>query len=107
MFVRALELTLKVEKKADLIKRAKNDIVPMLNKQRGFTDILALEGQVELNKAIILTFWHTALDAERYEREMFPTIKQILDPYLLTHPITKVFTVEEVISEKFTHTRAA
>jgi heme-degrading monooxygenase HmoA len=107
MFVRVLELALKVEKKPDLIKRAKNDIVPILHKQRGFVDILALEGSVELNRALIVTFWHTALDAERYEKEMFATIKQILEPFLLVPPAIKMFTVEETISEKFTQAMAA
>jgi len=100
MFARTLELTVKAEKKPELIKKAKAEILPVLHKQIGFVQVFALENEVELNKAFIVTLWHTKMDAERYERETFPKIKQILEPYLVVPPVTKFYTVEETISER-------
>jgi heme-degrading monooxygenase HmoA len=107
MFARTLELTIKVEKKPELIKKTKNEILPILHKQVGFVEILALENEVEMNKCIVLSFWHTRVDAERYERDTFPKIKQLLEPFVVAPPIVKTFNVEETVSEKFTQTMAA
>ncbi|HEY1272709.1 MAG TPA: hypothetical protein VGF08_12015 [Terriglobales bacterium] len=107
MFARALELTLKVEKKQELIRKAKADILPILHKQQGFADILALENEIELTKVLVITLWHTKLDAERYARDMFPKIKEMFEPFLMVPPGVKVYTVEETISRKLIETVAA
>ena len=100
MFARTLELTVKAEKKPEFIKKAKAEILPVLYKQVGFVQIFALENEVELNKAFIVTLWHTKMDAERYEREIFPKIKQIMEPFLVVPPVVKFYGVEETISER-------
>jgi hypothetical protein len=107
MFARTLELTVKAEKKPELIKKAKLEILPVLYKQIGFVQIFALENEVELNKAFIVTLWYTKMDAERYEREVFPKIKQILDPFMAVPPVVKFYGVEETISERLISTVAA
>jgi len=107
MYTRMLELTVKGDKKTELFNRIKVDILPILNKQKGFVEILALESHVELNKVMFLSFWHTTLDAERYQDETFPKVKKVFEPFLNAAPIVKVFTVEETLSEKFTHLMAA
>lgn len=107
MFARVLELTVKAEKKPDFIKKTKVEVVPILNKQKGFVEILALENEIELTKALVITLWQTKLDAERYEKETFPKVKQILEPFLAVPPFVRLFNVEETISEKMIHMVAA
>lgn len=107
MFARTLELTVKAEKKPEFIKKAKVEILPVLYKQIGFVQIFALENEVELNKAFIVTLWYTKMDAERYDREVFPKIKQILEPFLMVAPVVKFYGVEETISERMISTVAA
>jgi hypothetical protein len=107
MFARTLELTVKAEKKPELIKKAKVEILPVLYKQLGFVQVFALENEVELNKAFIVTLWYTKMDAERYEREIFPKIKQVLEPFLVVPPVVKFYAVEETISERMISTVAA
>lgn len=107
MFARTLELTIKSEKKPEFIKKAKVEILPILYNQPGFVQIFALENEVELNKTFIVTFWYTRLDAERYERDSFPKIKQILEPFLVVPPVVKFYGVEEAISERLISTVAA
>ena len=100
MFARTLELTVKAEKKPEMIQTAKAEVLPILHKQIGFVQVVALENEVELNKAFVMTLWHTKVDAERYERDTFPKIKQILEPFLMVPPVTKFYTVEESLSER-------
>ena len=107
MFARVIELTVKADKKPDLIKKTKVEILSILNKQAGFVEILALESPIDLTKIMMLSFWHTTLDAERYQEDTFPKVKQVLEPFLAAPPVIKVFMVEETLSEKFTHMMAA
>jgi len=107
MFARLLELNIRVEKKQDLLKKMKEEILPILKKQPGYVDILALENEFEPNKPFVTTFWHTKQDIERYERETFPKVKQLLEPFLYVPPVVKFCKVEETITEKWLETVAA
>ncbi len=107
MFARTLELTVKVGKKPELIKWVKSEIMPILDQQMGFLSIFAFENDVELTKVLVTTFWHTKLDEERYEKETFPKIKQILEPFLMAPPVVKTYRVEEAISRRLIETVAA
>ena len=107
MFARTLELTVKVEKKPDFIKKVKAEILPVLHRQVGFVQMLAFENEIELNKALVVRLWYTQADAERYEKQTFPKIKQILEPFLVTAPVMKVYKVEETISDKLIHADVA
>jgi hypothetical protein len=107
MFARTLELTVKAEKKPELIKTAKVEILPVLDKQVGLVQIFALENEVGLNKAFLVTLWHTKMDAECYERDTFPKIKKIMEPFLVVPPVVKFYRLEERISERLISTIAA
>ncbi len=107
MFARFLELNIKVEKKLELLKKMKEEIRPILKKQPGYVDILALENEFEPNKPFVVTFWHTKADIERYEKDTFPKVKQILEPFLYVPPVVKFCHVEETITEKWLETVAA
>ena len=66
-----------------------------------------LENEFEPNKPFVVTFWHTKMDIERYEKETFPKVKQILEPFLYVPPVVRFCKVEETISEKLLETVAA
>jgi hypothetical protein len=85
----------------------KDDVMPILKKQVGFLDILPLFPEVKNEKAIHITLWVEKRDAERYEREVFPRVEEILKP-LLTTPITwKLYNVETTLCEHFVNALAA
>jgi heme-degrading monooxygenase HmoA len=107
MFARFLELNIRIEKKPELLRKMKEEILPILHKQVGYVHILALENEFEPNKPFVVTFWHTKMDIERYERETFPKVKQILEPFLYVPPVVKFCKVEETISEKLLENVAA
>ena len=107
MFARMLELVVKPEKKPELFKRVKEEILPILNRYEGFVDILAFENEAEPTKAVTITLWHTKANAERYEREFFPKVKQIVEPYLMVPVTVKYFKLETTISNRLLSTVAA
>src|SRR5260370_25780646 len=82
MFARIVEFIPKVEKKEELIKVVRNEVLPILKKQPGFLEILPFLPESTTEKAITVTLWAEKRDPERYEREMYPRVAEIVKPYL-------------------------
>ena len=107
MFARIVEFIPKLEKKEELVKVIRNEVLPILKKQTGFMEVLPFFPETKTEKVIAITLWMEKRDAERYEREAFPKIEEILQPYLTT-PITfKAYTVETTLCEHFVQALAA
>ena len=107
MFARILEFVPKFEKKEELVKTVRNEILPILKKQPGFLELLPFVPEIRNEKVINITLWMEKKDAERYEREVFPRVEEILQPYLTT-PITwKMYMVETTLCEHFVNALAA
>jgi hypothetical protein len=107
MFARLLELNIHIEKKPELLRKVKEEIVPILKKQVGYMDVLALENEFEPQKPFVITFWHTKLDIERYERDAYPRVRTILEPFLYVPPVVKFCKVEETLTGKMIEAVAA
>jgi quinol monooxygenase YgiN len=107
MFARIVEFIPKLEKKEELVKVIRNEVLPILNKQNGFMEFLPFFPETKTEKVIAITLWTEKRNAERYEREVFPKVEEILKPYLTT-PITyKLYNVETTLCEHFVHALAA
>jgi heme-degrading monooxygenase HmoA len=101
MFARFVEFIPKFEKKEEFIKVVRKEVVPILKKQPGFLEILPFLPQTTNEKTVVITLWFEKRDAERYEREVYPKVEEIVKPYLTT-PITfKHYTVETSICPNF------
>jgi len=102
MFARILEFGVQLEKKAEFIKVIKNEVLPILKKQVGFLEILPFfpEKAVE-NTAVNISFWATKADAERYQKEIYPRVYEILKPFLITPVTTKLVVLETTLCEHF------
>jgi len=107
MFARILEFTLQMEKKEEFVKVVKNQLLPLLKKQPGFLDILPLVPEQKDEKIIAISLWTEKRDLERYERNIYPEIQQIMKPCLLTPVEVKPYTVETTLCEHFVHALAA
>jgi hypothetical protein len=107
MYARIVEFVPRHELKDEFIKKMKNEVLPILKKQVGFLDILALFPEMKNEKAVHITLWMEKKDAERYEREVFPRIEDIVRPFLTT-PITwRLYNVETTLCEHFVNALAA
>jgi|SRR6516225_6929729 heme-degrading monooxygenase HmoA len=99
MFARMLEFNVKPGKKAEFINKIETEVLPILKKQPGFIDVLALEGETEKVNVFAISLWHDKSDAERYLTNVYPKVKELFTPYLLTPPVVKFYTVNPKLSE--------
>ena len=101
MFARVLEFVPKIEKKEDFIRVVKNEVLPILKKQHGFLDVLPLFPEITHEKMIMISLWHEKKDAERYHREWFPRVEEIVKPFLTTPIAFQLYMVETTVCEHF------
>ena len=107
MFARIVEFIPKLEKKEELVKVIRNEILPILKKQAGFMELLPFFPETKNEKVVAISLWTEKRNAERYEREVFPRVEELLKPYLTT-PITyKAYNVETTLCEHFVQALAA
>jgi heme-degrading monooxygenase HmoA len=107
MFARILEFTPKMEKKDEFVKVVKAEILPILKKQPGFLEILPLFPETKNEKVITISLWAEKRDLEKYERDAYPKVEEILKPFLLTPITVKPYMVETVLCEHFVNALAA
>ncbi len=108
MFARILDCEVKLEKKEEFVKVIKNEVLPILKKQTGFLEILPLfPEKMREEKVIAISLWTTKADAERYEREFYPKVLNILKPFLTTPVNVNYFKLETTLCEHFVEALAA
>ena len=93
MFTRIVECHVKPEKKDELESRLRNEVLSTLQKQPGFVDLIALESEEESERLLSISFWSTKQDAERYRREEYPRILEMLKPLIKRDPKVDAFNV--------------
>jgi len=101
MFARIVEFIPKVEKKEDLIKVVRNEVLPILQKQPGFLEILPFVPEPSTEKIFVVTLWAEKFDAERYDKNAYPKVAEIVKPYLTTPITIKHYTVETSVCPHF------
>jgi quinol monooxygenase YgiN len=101
MFARILEITPKFEKKEELIKTIRQEILPILKNQPGFLEVLPFVPEIAKEKMVAITLWNEKRDAEKYVNEVFPKVEQILQPFLSVPVTVKTYTVETTLCRHF------
>ncbi len=108
MFARILDCEVKLEKKEEFVKIIKNEVLPILKKQTGFLEVLPFfPEKMRDDKVIAVTLWTTKADAERYEREFYPKVLDILKPFLTAPVKVNYYKLETVLCEHFVQALAA
>ena len=102
MFARFLEMTVKPEKKPELFKKIREEVVPILRKHSGFIEIIPLEVETEPTKVHLMSIWHNKLDAEKYEHDSFAKVKAMYEPFLTMPIVVRLCNVDETIFRKVT-----
>ena len=101
MFARVLEFVPKMEKKEELIRLVKNEVLPILKKQPGFVEILPFDPETKNEKVLTLTLWTDKKEFERYEKEWFTKVEEMIKPYLNTPLVIRHYTLETRLCEHF------
>lgn len=107
MFARIVEVFPKMEKKEEFVKAVRTEVLPILKKQPGFLEMLPFVPEVENERFITITLWAEKRDAERYVRDIFPKVSDILKPYLLSPIASRHYTVETSLCPHFIEALAA
>jgi len=107
MYTRIVECHLKPETRDEVENRMRNDVLSVLQKQPGFVDLIALESEDETERLVAISFWNTKHDAERYHRENFSRVSEILKPYPKSDPRVETFHVGHSTAHRISAGKAA
>ena len=107
MFTRIVDCTVKPEKREEFKQTIANEVLPILQKQPGFLDCITLTSDTDPERAVALSFWKTKADAERYSRENYSRIMNILEPVLRNEPRIHGYNVEHSTTHKIAAGKAA
>jgi heme-degrading monooxygenase HmoA len=108
MFARILDYEVKLEKREEFVRVVKNEVLPILGKQTGFLEVLPFfPEQMNERKVITISLWATKADAERYEKESYFKVHEIIKPYLATPIAVRPYTVETTLCQHFVEALAA
>lgn len=107
MFTRIVELTTKPGKARDLSNMVTDKVLPILRKHNGFVDEIILVSQEDPNRVLAMSFWKMKEDAERYHREDFPKVNDLVRPHLERDPRVTLFDVDTFTTHKIAAGKAA
>lgn len=107
MYTRVVELNTKPDKARELCATIDDKVLPILKKQSGFVDETVLASDTELNRVLALSFWNAKEDAERYHREQYPKISEILSHLLESDPVIRTFEVHTSTTHRVVAGKAA
>jgi heme-degrading monooxygenase HmoA len=106
MFARNVSIRLKPNTFQAFNQTFENEIVPMLRKQAGFRDEIALSGDNDLHVTAI-SLWDTKEQAEAYDKATYPEVLKAMDKYLDGAPKVRPSSVINSTTHKITAVAAA
>src|SRR4029079_14116367 len=92
MYARIVNMKLKKDAQSEFTKTFENEILPKLRKQNGFRDEINLIA-TERSEVTAISFWNDKVNAEEYNRLMYPEILKTLSRVVEGTPDVKVFQV--------------
>jgi quinol monooxygenase YgiN len=101
MFARNVSVHLKPNTLNDFKQTFEKEVIPMLRKQAGFRDEIALAGDNEAYVTAI-SLWESKEQAEAYNSSTYPTVLKTLDKFLDGPPKVRVSSVISSTSHKLT-----
>ncbi len=94
MFARIVDFVSRPGKTRALTEIIQSRLLPILSVQPGFVDEIVLESDVDPNRVVTLSFWKTREQAERYNKETYPAVKEVLVASLKIDPVVRTFNVK-------------
>jgi len=107
MFTRVVEVNTKSGKAVELTTIINDKVLPILKKQVGFVDETVLASDTDSNRVLALSYWNTREDAERYNREQYPAVHEMVRHLLETEPAIRTFNVTTSTTHKIAASKAA
>ena len=107
MFTRVVEIRTKLGKTRDFSALLIEKVLPILKKQPGFVDEITMVSNTEPDRVLALSFWQSEADAEKYNREQYPKVTEILTPLIDFPPIVQTFDVDTSTTHHIVKGKAA
>lgn len=107
MFTRVVEVNAKAGKGKELSKTIHEKALPILKDQPGFVDELVLVSDSQPDQILALSFWQEQQQADRYNRDHYPKINQLISHLIDRAPVVRTFTVETSTRHKIAAGKAA
>ena len=93
MFTRVVACQAKAGRSEALVRKVKEEVLPILQKQSGFVDLLVLFDKTDPERLVFVTFWIFRGDVETYQYHHYDTITNMLRPLLESPPRVQLFAV--------------
>jgi len=94
MFTRVVEVLTKPGKAKELSRTINDKVLNILKNQPGFMDELVLISEENPDQILALSFWKSREDAEKYHREHFSHITELIQNSSAGPPKVRTFNVE-------------
>ncbi|SRR6266852_3124541 len=103
MFARNVSIRLKPNTLPDFTQTFEQEVIPMLRKQAGFRDEIAL-AEDNATDVTAISLWESKEQAEAYNTSTYPTVLKTLDKFLDGQPKVRVSNVISSTAHKVTAT---
>jgi heme-degrading monooxygenase HmoA len=107
MFTRVVEIQSKTGKTRDLCGTIADKVLPILRNQPGFIDVLVMVSNTQSDRVLAISLWRTQEDAERYNREQYPTVNELIQSHIASAPKVQTFTVDLSTNHRIAAGKAA
>lgn len=107
MFTRVVEVQTKPGKAKDLCNIIAEKALPILRNQPGFIDELVLVSNTQSDHILAISMWRSEEDAERYNREQYPSVNELTKNHVACAPKVQTFTVDLSTTHRISAGKAA
>jgi len=107
MFTRVVEITAKPGKARELSRTISDKVLTLLRSQPGFVDEVLLISNTDPDRVVALSFWKTQEDAEKYNRETFPKVNDLIRNSIEGTPDVSTFEVDHSTPHRIAAGKAA
>lgn len=107
MFTRIVEITTKPGKARELSRTINDKVLALLKNQPGFMDEMTLISDQKPDRLLALSFWKSKEDAERYNREGFAKVNDLIREHIQGIPRVETFDLEQSTVHNITAGKAA
>ncbi len=92
MFARHVSMRLKPNTLTEFTRTLENEVIPLLQKQKGFRDeiVLVVPGGTE---AVGISLWDQKENADAYSRETYPEVQKLLAKVIEGTPRVQTYEV--------------
>ena len=107
MFTRVVEITTKPGKARELSRTVNDKVITILKNQPGFVDELVLISEENPDQMLALSFWRSREDADKYNREQYSKVTDLIQNLSEGPPKVRTFNVDQSTVHKIAAGKAA